>query len=408
MTRLIFLLALIVGLSASAQPQQQPSGMRVIHNDPAKYRPATAVHAGAGKMAYMQLIGRTEMSTNFLWLHSGVIEPKSGIGQHFHHNHEELFVILTGEAEFTINGRTSRIKAPAMVPCKMGSSHAIYNASDTPIRWMNFAVSLTKGRGDNFDLGDTRVGATLDPIPQFVSARLEKERARPNNAAYAGTGILYRRVIGPEVFSTNWNHVDHVVIPAGSTAARTLEGIEEVYFVVKGSGSVTINNEKSAFKAEDAIYGLLGEKVTLANEGSEDLELLVIGVSPDKKKSLGMQSAQASSKAMALQMDFVVTKENAEAFEKMYYSMYVPAMTVQQGYISSQLLRLYPEDVEKKIQGEATTFNYQLQISFDTEENRMKWVGSKQHQIAWPAATSLAKEYKWRGYDVMGVDNQRK
>jgi antibiotic biosynthesis monooxygenase (ABM) superfamily enzyme len=107
-------------------------------------------------------------------------------------------------------------------------------------------------------------------------------------------------------------------------------------------------------------------------------------------------------------MDFVVTKENAEAFEKMYYSMYVPAMTVQQGYISSQLLRLYPEDVEKKIQGEATTFNYQLQISFDTEENRMKWVGSKQHQIAWPAATSLAKEYKWRGYDVMGVDNQRK
>ena len=110
---------------------------------------------------------------------------------------------------------------------------------------------------------------------------------------------------------------------------------------------------------------------------------------------------------MALQMDFIVAKENAEAFEKMYYSVYVPAMTVQQGYLGSKLLRLFPENFLKEIQAEPTTYNYQIQISFDTEENRRKWVASSQHQIAWPAATGLAKEYKWRGYDVMGDDDQR-
>jgi len=407
MKQFILMLLVIVSVSAIAQPPAAQTG-RVIQNDPSKYRPATAVHAGAGKMAYAQLIGRTELSTNFLWLHSGVIEPKSGIGQHFHHNHEELFVILTGEAEFTINGRTAKIKAPAFVPCKMGSSHAIYNASDEPIRWMNFAVSLTKGRSDAFDLGDTRAGATLDPIPQFVSGRMEKEKARPNNPAYAGTGVLYRRVLGPEVFSTNWDHVDHVVIPAGSTATRTLEGMEEVYYVVKGSGSVTINDNKSAFKSDGAIYGLLGEKVVLANEGTEDVELLVIGVGVDKKKGFTQQRYPLAPKAMALQMDFVVTKENAEAFEKLYYSIYVPAMTVQQGYLGSKLLRIYPENTAKQIQAEPTVHNYQIQISFDTEANRMKWVQSKQHQIAWPAATALAKEYKWRGYDVLGDDDQFK
>jgi hypothetical protein len=52
-------------------------------------------------------------------------------------------------------------------------------------------------------------------------------------------------------------------------------------------------------------------------------------------------------------------------------------------------------------------YNYQIQISFDTEENRRKWVASPQHLIAWPAATGLAKEFKWRGYDVMGDDNRR-
>ena len=51
--------------------------------------------------------------------------------------------------------------------------------------------------------------------------------------------------------------------------------------------------------------------------------------------------------------------------------------------------------------------NYQLQISFDTKENRRKWLASDQHmKTAWPAATKLAKSYKWRGYDVTGDDNQ--
>jgi hypothetical protein len=36
----------------------------------------------------------------------------------------------------------------------------------------------------------------------------------------------------------------------------------------------------------------------------------------------------------------------------------------------------------------------------------MKWVHSVEHEkTAWPAATKLAKSYKWRGYDVIGSDN---
>ena len=80
---------------------------------------------------------------------------------------------------------------------------------------MNFAVSRTKGKTDAFDLGDTRVGATLDPVPTFVNGRLEKEKMKPNNPAYAGENVLYRRILGPEVFSTDWNHDDHVVIGPG-------------------------------------------------------------------------------------------------------------------------------------------------------------------------------------------------
>jgi mannose-6-phosphate isomerase-like protein (cupin superfamily)/heme-degrading monooxygenase HmoA len=403
MKHAILLLLTIAVLNTFSQSVNK----RVVHNDPGKYRLLNAVHAGAGQMKFTGLFGSQTLATNLLYLHVGEIPDKAGIGEHFHHTIEEMYVILDGEAEFTVNGRTSKIKGPALVPCKLGDAHGVYNSSGKTLKWMNFGVSTIKGRGDNFDLGDTRAGASLDAIPQFVSGQLKRESLRPNSNAYPGNGILYRRIFGPDIFSTSWDHVDHVLIPAGSTAgSRKLEGFEEVYYVVKGSGTIRINSDSTPVKTDDAFYGSLGEALTIANRGKEDLELLVIGIAPTKQKDQSRSNAPAKPKAIALQMDFVVPKENAEAFEKMYSSIYVPAMQVQQGYVSSKLLRVFSDNLEKEIQGEPTTYNYQIQISFDTEENRRKWVASEQHKIAWPAASGLAKEFKWRGYDVMGDDNR--
>ncbi len=401
MHRLFLMLFVVTAWPALAQSNRE----RIVHNDPAKYRLLTAVHAGAGQMGFTQLIGRDVLSTNFLYLHAGVLESKGGIGHHFHHQIEEMYVILNGEAEFTINGHTSKLKAPVAVPCKQGDAHAIYNPTSEPIRWLNFAVSRKKGQGDAFDLGDDRVGAVIDRKPAFVSSQLNKDGLKDKNHPFAGNGVLYRRVLGPEIFSTNWNHVDHLVIPYGkSVGPRRLEGIEEVYYVITGSGTLTADASTNSIVADDSFTGLLDETLTISNSGTEDLELLVIGISANPKNESIQALPSSKPKAMALQMDFVVLKENSEAFEKMYNSIYVPAMKVQQGYLGSRLLRLFPEVVAQSIQAEPTSFNYQIQISFDTEENRRRWVASDQHQIAWPAAARLAKEYKWRGYDVMGDD----
>jgi mannose-6-phosphate isomerase-like protein (cupin superfamily)/heme-degrading monooxygenase HmoA len=399
----IFLLLTITALNTFSQSVSK----RIVYNNPANYRLLNAVHAGAGQMKFTGLIGSQALATNFLYLHAGEIPDKAGIGQHFHHTIEEMYVILDGEAEFTVNGHTSKIKGPAIVPCKMGDSHGIYNSSGKTLKWLNFGVSTIKGRGDNFDLGDTRVGATLDPIPQFVSGQLKTELLRNNSTAYPGNGILYRRIFGPDIFSTSWDHVDHVLIPAGVTAGpRKLEGFEEVYYVIKGSGTINIHSDSASIKADDAFYGSLGEAIMFSNTGKDNLELLVIGIATSRDKDPRRLNPIPQPKAIVLQMDFIVPKENAEAFEKVYASVYVPAMTVQQGYLGSKLLRVFPENLEKEIQGEETTYNYQIQISFDTEENRRKWVASEQHKIAWPAASALAKGFKWRGYDVMGDDNR--
>src|SRR5947209_2372060 len=157
----------------------EPLAQRIAHTDPVKYTAHQAVHGGPGQMNFMALLDSHSLDTNLYFLHRGVLQPKSGIGAHFHNQCEEMFVIFDGEAQFTIDGRTSVLKGPAGAPCRMGHSHAIYNASDRPVQWMNINVSAVKGKYDAFDLRDGRVGAPLDPIPVFMTMKLSAELLRP-------------------------------------------------------------------------------------------------------------------------------------------------------------------------------------------------------------------------------------
>ena len=144
-------------------------------------------------MSFTALLNRGAVTPAFNFLHRGVIPAGSGIGHHFHNVVEEMFVILDGEAQFTIDGRTASVKGPAGVLCRTGHSHAIYNPGPTPVQWMNLNVSLVPGVYDNVDLGDTRATAALDPIPTFMTFRLDRSllevggRTRTWGAG-AGTG----------------------------------------------------------------------------------------------------------------------------------------------------------------------------------------------------------------------------
>jgi mannose-6-phosphate isomerase-like protein (cupin superfamily) len=252
---------------------------RIQHTDPAKYRPLTAVHAGAGKMAFAGLLPRGAVTPHFNFLHRGEIPPGSSIGHHFHNTAEEMFVILGGEAQFTVDGRTSIVKGPAAVLCKLGHSHAIYNHSAQPLQWMNWQVGATPDVSDAFDLGDARVGVPLDPVPVFMTATLDRALARP---AAGAPGVTTRRLYQPQVFTTPWAYVDHVLVAPGTTTpANAHDTIGEAYYVIAGSGRVTIGGDSAPIAVGDAIPVRLGETSTLVNAGTEPLELLAVGVARD-------------------------------------------------------------------------------------------------------------------------------
>src|SRR2546423_1308373 len=132
------LLVALTALSLVPVTAQGPAGpgplpQRIVHTDPAAYRPAPAVHGGAGTMSFTALLNRGAVTPEFNFLHRGVIPAGAGIGHHFHNVVEEMFVILDGEAQFTIDGRTATVKGPAGVLCRAGHSHAIYNPGPAPV-----------------------------------------------------------------------------------------------------------------------------------------------------------------------------------------------------------------------------------------------------------------------------------
>ena len=102
-----------------------------------------------------------------------------------------------------------------------------------------------------------------------------------------------------------------------------------------------------------------------------------------------------------LQIKCVVPDAKNGEFEKMIVRVYAPALAKQQGFVGYRLLREYSEPERKKIEAFSDGFNFILELIFETEALRIKWVASPEHDPAFEEVKKLANSISHNGYQVV-------
>lgn len=107
---------------------------------------------------------------------------------------------------------------------------------------------------------------------------------------------------------------------------------------------------------------------------------------------------------IVLVIGFSVAPQLRDEFEAMFRDVYAPALQRTRGYRGSLLLRTYPADVNARIEGRDPGHDYAMHLMFESEEQRVAWVESPDHQEAWAAAVARSSAQSWTGYDVAAAD----
>lgn len=78
----------------------------------------------------------SEMWNRGRMLNENVLEKDCGVGYHVHQGDGEIYVILSGEAEYNDNGTITTVKAGDITFTGPGEGHAITNRKDEPMSFM--------------------------------------------------------------------------------------------------------------------------------------------------------------------------------------------------------------------------------------------------------------------------------
>lgn len=93
---------------------------------------------------------------------------------------------------------------------------------------------------------------------------------------------------------------------------------------------------------------------------------------------------------ITLHIQLTTHRDRGAALEELYRSVYVPAITKQEGFRSTTLVRAYD-----------SMTHYEIDIAFDTEAQRQSWADGADHAATWPRIVALCADFSAQGFEIL-------
>ena len=100
---------------------------------------------------------------------------------------------------------------------------------------------------------------------------------------------------------------------------------------------------------------------------------------------------KSAEQFVQLHIDMDVDPSREKEIVDNFHGAFKPTMSRQPGYVDVRLMRLRSAVVGPAPDGP----NYRMLISFRTEEERLTWVATDDHQRVWPLIESCIKGQNW-------------
>ncbi|MGQ9622585.1 MAG: cupin domain-containing protein [Candidatus Caldatribacteriaceae bacterium] len=112
-------------------------------------------HGGVGTIFVRQLLGiepklpgvpgfPEDFDSCLRFMHETTLPPGASIGLHTHEGNEELYFVIEGKGEMTVDGETAIMEPGDVCLTKSGSSHTFRNIGDTDLRIIVIEALVSK------------------------------------------------------------------------------------------------------------------------------------------------------------------------------------------------------------------------------------------------------------------------
>ncbi|MER7703591.1 cupin domain-containing protein [Kitasatospora sp. NPDC097605] len=195
------------------------------------------VHGAAGTTQWTCLARRAGLTGDWEAVEWARV-PAGGVsGEHLHTRTREVYVLLTGEGEVTLDGRPHAVRAGDAVLTAVGTRHGLRNTGAGPLEWL--VIELPAGPPAP-DPG-RRVGST-------VVRDLRRAGPLDPSAVLGGPLCLLR----------------HVELATGEGDFLLADGVEHTAFVIGGTGRAGTGGLRVPLRPGTAFTLPLGTALDLA------------------------------------------------------------------------------------------------------------------------------------------------